>query len=187
MTPTKQEKIILGVLVMALVIIFRKTFKNIAMSAIAKTWDYVSDRRINTLHPILREDARAFINEAAKQGIKLRVTSALRTFEEQQAIYNQGRTTPGRIVSNARPGTSYHNYGLAIDVVEIKDGKALWENPRWDLIGEIGKSFGFSWGGDFRSFKDRPHFEKPFGLSVSELLAKRNAGHINPEGYVNMA
>ena len=187
MLAEKQERILLGVIVIALIFLFRKTFKNLAMEVVNQTWDVVSDRRINTLHPIIRQDARAFINAAAAEGIKLRVVSALRTFEEQQKIYNQGRVTPGRIVSNAKPGTSFHNYGLAIDVVEIKDGKALWENPRWNRIAEIGKSFGFFWGGDFRSFKDRPHFEKSFGFSTRELLAKRQGGLITPDGYVNVA
>jgi hypothetical protein len=104
-------------------------------------------------------------------GIQLRVTSALRTFEEQTTLYAQGRSTLGKIVTNAKAGKSLHNYGLAIDVVEIKNGQALWKNNNWDAIAELGKSIGFDWGGDWRSFKDKPHFEMMFGKELDELLS----------------
>lgn len=134
-------------------------------------WDDVTKRRIQTLHPKIREMATAFILDAQSQGIKLRVTSALRTFAEQRELYNQGRSTPGRKVTNATPGRSWHNYGLALDVVEIKEGAVLWDNPNWPRIGQIGKKHGFEWGGDWTSFQDKPHFEySPF--STSEALRR---------------
>lgn len=63
----------------------------------------------------------------SKHGIKLRVAQATRTIAQQNALYAQGRTAPGRIVTNAKGGESYHNYGLAIDVIEIKNGKTNWK------------------------------------------------------------
>jgi peptidoglycan LD-endopeptidase CwlK len=156
-------------------------------NAIIETiWDQVTEYRISKLHPAIRERARSFIAAAAQQGIFLRITDGVRTFDEQSALYAKGRTEPGSIVTNANAGESYHNYGLAIDVVEIKDGKGLYENPNWDKIAAIGKSFGFKWGGDFKSIRDLPHFEYTGGFSLSQLLSKYNAGQIDGSGYITI-
>ena len=119
-------------------------------------------------------------------GIKLRVVSALRTWAEQDELYAQGRTKSGKIVTNARAGQSLHNFGLAIDVVEIKNGKALWKNPNWNKIAALGKSIGFAWGGNFKTIKDKPHFEKRFGRSLVQLRQLYASGKREGE-YVNLA
>ena len=152
-----------------------------------KTWDIHSDRRIAKLHPEIQAMAKEFIIRADRElGIKLRVASGLRTFKEQQDLYDKGRSKPGKIVTNAKPGDSFHNYGLAIDVVEIKDGKAIWKNPRWQQIADLAKSIGFKWGGDWKSFKDRPHFEFSFGKSLADLKELYHQGGRQGE-YVNLA
>ncbi len=169
----------------------RKQIKQMASKTIEfiqnKTWDIITDRRLASLHPQIRKRANEFILRAEKElGIKLRVTSALRTWKEQEKLYAKGRTTKGNVVTNAKPGKSLHNYGLALDVVEIKNGKALWTNPNWSKIAALGKSLGFSWGGDWKSFKDKPHFEMRFGKTLSDLQALYTSG--NREGeYVNLA
>lgn len=185
--------IVAVVVVPVLIIAFkkRKKIKEITMESInwlkEKTWDFHSDRRINTLHPLVRAKAKEFIIRAEKElGIKLRVTSALRTWAEQDELYAKGRTTSGKIVTNAKGGQSLHNYGLAIDVVEIRNGSAIWNNSRWNEIAALGKSLGFSWGGDWRSFKDKPHFEIKFGRSLSDLQALYRSGNRDGE-YVNLA
>lgn len=90
-----------------------------------RTWDFITNQRIRTLHPKVQQSAIDFVNEVeSKHGIKLRVAQATRAIAQQNALYDQGRTVPGKIVTNAKGGESYHNYGLAIDVVEIKNGKA---------------------------------------------------------------
>ncbi|MEW7289628.1 M15 family metallopeptidase [Aquimarina sp. 2304DJ70-9] len=145
-----------------------------------KTWDIISDRRINTLHPLIRSKAKEFIIRAEKElGIKLRVTSALRTWQEQTRLYNQGRSVPGSKVTNAKAGESYHNYGLAFDVVEIKNGKAIWNNPNWEKIGVLGKSLGFEWGGDWVSLVDKPHFQMRFRKHHTELAQLYHSGQRN--------
>jgi peptidoglycan L-alanyl-D-glutamate endopeptidase CwlK len=157
----------------------------IQRNKLMQLWDdAVTWKRIQSLHPAIRERAKQFIQAAAKQGIFLRITSGLRTFDEQADLYAQGRTAPGSIVTNAKPGSSYHNYGLAFDVVEIKDGKGLWDNPRWAQIGAMGKTFGFEWGGDWTSIKDLPHFQYPPGNNPSALLAQYNAGKVDSNGYL---
>lgn len=140
-------------------------------------WDPMTEVRLQLLAPELRTAARKMINTAEDKGIYLRIPSdgGLRTFEEQQTIYNKGRIAPGNIVTYAMPGQSYHNYGLAFDVVEIKDGKALWNNPNWLTIGAIGKRYGFDWGGDWMK-PDKPHFEMTFGKSPYALLEMKKAG-----------
>jgi len=140
--------------------------RNIVTEAV---WDVVSERRIKTLHIDIQDRVRNVLINAEKQGIYLRVTSAFRSFSEQNALYAKGRTAAGKIVTYAKAGESNHNYGVAFDVVEIADGKAIWTNPNWYKIGAIGKAQGFDWGGDWTSFKDKPHFEDS---SLAKLLKK---------------
>jgi RHS repeat-associated protein len=140
------------------------------------TWDPITNERISQLHPDVQGPAINFINQVELDlGIKLRVTQGLRTFAEQDALYAIGRTAPGFIVTNAKGGQSYHNYGLALDVVEIRNGKAIW-NTNWSGISRIGINNGFEWGGNFRSISDKPHFQMTFGYSISDLLNLYNTG-----------
>lgn len=151
-----------------------------------KTWDKHTDARIKTLHPLVRAKFIQFIIRAEKELKKqLRVTSGLRTIKEQNNLYAQGRSRPGKIVTNAKGGKSYHNFGLAVDIVEIKNGKALWTNPDWGKISELGKSLGLEWGGDWTSIKDKPHFQLSFGKSTSKLFALYNKGKRDGE-YVRL-
>lgn len=163
-----------------------------------KSWDIVSDQRISTLHPLVIGKAKEFIIRAEKElGIKLRVVSALRSWAEQTALFNQpfdgkDNDRDGKIdeadekVTNAKAGSSYHNFGLALDVVEIKNGKALWTNPNWSKIAALGKSIGFEWGGDWKSFKDKPHFQYTFGKTLAQLRDLYQSGHRTGD-YVNLA
>lgn len=145
------------------------------------TWDQVTNNRIALLHPLLRPTASEFINRVEQRlGIRLRVTRSLCSFAEQDAIYAQGRTKPGKIVTNARGGDSFHNYGLAFDVVEIVNGTANW-NTRWKEIAEIGLQLGLEWGGNFKSLSDKPHFQKSFGLTVKQLRAMITNDNTYPE------
>lgn len=135
--------------------------------------DSISISRVQALHPMIREDVTKFITEAEESlGVTLRIVQGLRTIEEQNELYAKGRTKPGAKVTNARGGSSYHNYGLAIDLVEIKDAKANW-NFKYELLLPFAEKYGFKWGGHFTSIMDKPHFEKTFGLHWKEML-KRN-------------
>lgn len=136
-------------------------------------------RKLEDLHPRVRAMAQRLIDDAAKAGIPLTVTFTLRSMETQAALYAQGRTKPGKVVTNARPGYSFHNFGLALDVVPTEllqlpnwgDTREHqpFANELWRRVGAIGKAVGFRWGGDFKSIKDRPHFEWSGGLSLAEL------------------
>ena len=151
-----------------------------------KTWDFKTDMVISGLHPYIRERAVKLVKNLEKKGIKLRIYSGLRTFGEQAEIYAKGRTKAGKIVSKAKPGQSYHNYGLAFDAVEIKNGKALWENPDWEIIGREGEKLDFEWGGRWTRFRDLPHLQDSKGLHHTELLARYNKGDMFGK-FVNLA
>lgn len=139
----------------------------------------LSEHLISRLHECIQERARELIRRAAEEGIALVVTQGLRTFAEQQALYDQGRTKPGKIVTNAPPGSSWHNFGLAFDVAELVAGKYHYPSDLawWTHIGELGKALELDWGGDFHTFVDRPHFEYHPHLR----LADARAGHLPPD------
>lgn len=122
----------------------------------------------------VREYAIELIKRAYKEGIYVQITSGYRSNAEQTKLYNQGRTTKGNIVTNAKAGQSIHNYGLAIDYVLVsEDGnQAIWVvNDKWKRVAAIGKSMGFQWGGDWKSFRDYPHLDMQKGISLSQLAA----------------
>lgn len=118
-----------------------------------------SEKAIATLLPRVQPCARLLVIAAARQGITIKVTSALRTYAEQDDLYAQGRTAPGRPVTNAPAGYSNHNFGLAFDVTIFDDGHPVYESPEYKTLGAIGKSMGLTWGGDWASIDDEPHFE----------------------------
>ena len=115
-----------------------------------------------------------FLKYAKSKGIDLKVVSGYRDCQEQTALYSQGRTKGGQVVTNSKCGDSFHNYGLAFDVVPVEGGKINWNSNQWDLIGAMGKRFGFKWGGDFRTFKDKPHFEWSANTSIASLKKQYN-------------
>ena len=150
--------------------------------------DKLSIIRIETLHPAVRDSAMRVLEKADKAltgRATLRIATALRSFQEQTDLYAQGRTKPGAVVTWARAGYSFHNYGLAFDIVLIIDGKtASWNMqqdydldhlPDWMEVVRICKEEGWQWGGDWKTKKDYPHFEKRFGYTESALLKKYNA------------
>jgi len=123
------------------------------------------------LDPSIQAMAVALLSEAWKAGIPLLVTNGYRSMDEQQRLYDQGRTTPGDIVTNAKPGSSWHNFSLAFDVAVLNSNdEPSYPNDQalWQRIGQIGKEVGLSWGGDFSSFVDRPHFEHHPGMTLAQ-------------------
>jgi peptidoglycan L-alanyl-D-glutamate endopeptidase CwlK len=133
---------------------------------------------IGKLDPSIQGMAQQVLVNAANEGIDLVVTQGLRDNALQAQLYAQGRTAPGAIVTNAPPGSSWHNFGLAFDVAVLKDGKATWpENEAlWQRIGAIGKAVGLEWGGDFHTINDRPHFEYHPGLTLAMARAGQRPG-----------
>jgi hypothetical protein len=147
----------------------------------ASEWqaDPRSERNLATLEPTTAKLAREHLRRLAAEGYTFKITSGTRTFSEQAALFAKGRTAPGQKVTNARPGSSWHNFGLAYDLTLFQgDRNPVWEHPAYDLAGRIGKDLGLRWGGDFKSIVDRPHFERPIGLTLAEARQKYPLGRV---------
>lgn len=160
--------------------------------------DNLTLKRIETAHPLLRDELKCILTDIEKaittKYATFRFSHVFRTFKEQDELYAKGRTKPGPKVTNAKGGDSYHNYGLAVDIVELldKDKNGTFETASWDVnldadfdskadwieVVEIFKRYGWEWGGDWR-FTDKPHFQKTFGLSISQLKTIEKDG----QGY----
>ncbi len=150
--------------------------------------DASSEKRIALLHPLIRDEVTALIekaNKATGNDITIRIVQGLRTIEEQNELYAQGRTKPGKKVTNAKGGYSYHNYGLAIDFAFlVKDkGEISWDTKKdwdgdkiadWLEVAQIFIKAGYEWGGLWKSPVDYPHFQKTFGFKTADLLKKYN-------------
>ena len=146
---------------------------------INEKYDYRTEVQLLSLDPLFRNKVRALLKRARKEGIELRVIEGHRSCERQNKLFAQGRTTPGNKVTNARCGQSPHNYSMpgigAADVYEFKDGKILYKNPNWDRIGQIAVEVGLEWGGNWKSFKDRPHVQDLRGRSIASLYREFQA------------
>jgi len=130
----------------------------------------INSRSLDDLAPPAKQRAEAFISAAKAKGIDLLVTSTYRDNESQDALYAQGRTAPGNIVTRAKAGQSWHNYRCALDVVPLVNGKAIWDDQAvWKQVGAIGKSCGLEWAGDWVTFKEFPHFQYTGGLTLAQL------------------
>ncbi len=138
--------------------------------------DERSEKSIVTLQPEVRPYARALVKKAASMEITIKVISGLRTYEEQDDLYAQGRTKSGCIVTRARGGYSNHNFGIAFDIGVFNGSRYVEESPVYKAIGAIGTDLGLDWGGNWKSIKDEPHFQLRPGWakenSESEMLAQ---------------
>lgn len=147
--------------------------------------EQATELKINALHPAIREEVKRLVNEcnnALTGRAQMIVVQGYRTFEEQNNLYAQGRTKPGSVVTQAKGGQSYHNYGLAIDFCLRVDGKDIsWDTAKdfdqdgiadWIEVARIFQREGYTWG---KAFNDLPHFEKTFKLNWRDMLKKYDA------------
>ena len=155
--------------------------------------DKITLNRLQTLHPIWREYVidvwEKEVTKALTGRAYCRATRVACTWEEQDGLFAQGRTrlhdAHGNrlgIVTYARGGSSWHNYGLAFDIVLIVDNKTASYKTSldydgdgiadWMEVADIFKRHSFEWGGDWlKPNTDAPHFQNRFGLTIEE--AKR--------------
>ena len=128
---------------------------------------------VSGLNKVVYQSAIEVIKRAYKEGIYVQYSAGYRSYAEQDALYAQGRTKSGNIVTNARGGQSNHNFGLAVDFfLYDSKGNAVWTvDSNWRRVAQIGKDLGFEWGGDWKSFPDAPHLEMTGGLSLAQLRA----------------
>lgn len=123
---------------------------------------------MNRMDQEFRVKLAAFEAMLREHGLHVKMVCGCRSAEEQNRLYALGRTKPGRIVTNARGGYSWHNFGLAADYAFIKDGKLTWDGP-WTTFGIIARECGLEWGGDWQRFPDRPHVQLRKGRSLAQM------------------
>ena len=128
--------------------------------------DSISVARLQSVCPVLADKITQMSVMLEQESIVIRVVQGLRTWPEQDALYAQGRTTPGKIVTNVKGGQSWHNMGLAVDCVPSAAiaGSAYvpdWnsEHPSWRRMIAVGQSLGLESGSSWRTFPDQPHFQ----------------------------
>ena len=152
--------------------------------------DKLTIDRIAQAHPKIREELKQYYiecNNLLPKGVRLRFAYVYRSIAEQNVLYNQRPK-----VTNAKGGQSIHNYGLAMDYVIMldKDNNGTFETIEWDLkspyhkvVVDYFKSKGYEWGGDWKSFKDYPHFQKAFGHTWQSLKLKDSFKDVNGLTY----
>lgn len=169
--------------------------------------DTISIDRAKLLHPKVSQEVINIITEIEHnifpKSIRIRIAQGLRTIDEQNELYAQGRTKPGKIITKAKGGSSYHNYGLAIDFALLydKDGNGEFEELSWDTAKDFDKNgmadwksvvtlfeaHGWEWGGRWRTFSDLPHVQKTFEYRWQALLDKYLKNDFVPgTRYVNI-
>jgi len=128
--------------------------------------DFQSEAKLQNLYPRLADKVRQMADMLASEGIYIRVVQGLRTWQEQQTLYAQGRTQPGKIVTNAVGGYSYHNFGLAADCCpsEFAPGQPFnpdWNSshPSWKRMETVAVSLGLTSGANWKRIIDAPHVQ----------------------------
>ena len=133
-------------------------------------------RDIRLLHPKLQKIVGYVVRDCVKGGLPILITQTWRTREEQAALYAIGRSVPGSIVTNLLYPDSPHCWGVAFDFCRNVKGREYDDSDGFFAkVGKIGKSYGLAWGGDFRTFVDKPHLELAEFLpqnSVRTLIAQ---------------
>jgi peptidoglycan L-alanyl-D-glutamate endopeptidase CwlK len=137
----------------------------------------ITSRSTADLSPQTQKKADELVSLCAGTGIDLLIISTYRDLEAQAALYAQGRTTKGRIVTNARPGMSYHNWRVAFDAIAIINGKALWRvrnddrtlTTQWRAVVDLAKGIGLETGADWSSITDDDHFQFTESITLAQF------------------
>ena len=131
----------------------------------------INSRKIEDLTPDTQAKCRNFEELCSLANIDVLITSTYRDNESQAVLYAQGRTGPGKKVTNAGSGHSWHNHRVAFDFVPIVAGKAIWDdNKLWATCGAIANECGLEWGGNWK-FSDKPHCQNTQGKTIQDALA----------------
>jgi|SRR5579863_1351826 len=149
--------------------------------------DSLSEARLAEVEPTLAARVRKMADQLSGEGISIRVVQSLRTWQEQAALYAKGRDADGnvvdksQVVTNAKPGSSWHNFALAVDVAPFDGGIPDWniEHPAWKRIVAVGESVGLVSGSTWRTFPDWPHFQSkeiPVSPTAEDVIALNNEG-----------
>lgn len=118
----------------------------------------LNSRNLDDLRPDVRVNAERLLELCKKQELKILITQTKRDNEYQAYLYAQGRTRPGKIVTKSKT-TTFHGAGLAIDFCQNIKGFEYADTGFFQNVAILAKHIGFSWGGDWLSFTDRPHLQ----------------------------
>ena len=141
------------------------------------TIDVRSAANIATLRKDAQAKAREWLLKCLDAGINVKIITGLRTYQEQDDLYAQGRTKAGPKVTNAPAGYSWHNFGVGWDfVVFDADGEPQWESPLMEKCGRIAESLGLEWGGHWTGFQDTPHIQIKTGCTLAEARQRVKDG-----------
>ena len=153
-----------------------------------------NQEKIKTLHPEIRNATSSMLTNLKKDNVNVEISLATRTYEEQDRLYSKGRNEKGeiidesKVVTYAKGGQSYHNFGLAFDVeVYNENGTKNWnkQSEAWQKVINEGKKQGFVAGAEWNDFPDLPHFENSFGNTQSALRYNIQNNKMK-DGYVNV-
>lgn len=127
--------------------------------------------KIKSLKPLVGRMAQELIDRMKKEhNVDILITSGFRDPKEQDAIYAQGRTKPGPIVTQAKGGQSLHNFGVAFDCVPVIGGKPYW-NSTYEITAKVAHEIGLEHGD--RGYVDLPHFQCLLGHSLEDFQQNR--------------
>ncbi len=126
---------------------------------------------LSFLKPKVRRLCEALIAKCAEAGFEVKMVRGSRSIEKQDEYYAQGRTTPGKIITNARGGQSYHNYGVAFDIRPTVSDELKKEF--YEKAGPMGEELGLEWGGRWTTIIDPPHFQYTAGYSIEDFKEGR--------------
>lgn len=135
--------------------------------------DANSEARLTLVCPKLADKIHTMASILQQENLEIRVIQGFRSWAEQDALYAQGRTAPGSKVTNAPGGSSWHNFGLAVDCAPDDPTKAGYQidwnadHPQWKRMEEVGRSLGLYAGADFKRLVDAPHFQMTGRFPVS--------------------
>lgn len=150
------------------------------------SYDIRSERNIGTLLPEMQKKAREIMKAAyawsGRKSFFFSILSGTRTYGEQNVLFNKRPK-----VTNARGGQSNHNFGIAIDIgIFDMKGKYLTgatrteETAYAELATAVKASVkGIEWGGDWKTFKDQPHYEFATGMTITQKRVAFEAGELN--------
>jgi len=141
------------------------------------------DNNIDHLQPEMARRVKQWLNACKAEKLNVFLVETLRSYQRSDELYAQGRTLPGKKVTNAKAGQSYHNFGLSVDCVpKDKNGNPTWDfdpfGPMWKRVVELAQINGLAWGGFWKTFKDYPHFQL---IEVPQLTICRKKW---PGGYI---
>lgn len=123
----------------------------------------VSEKRLKRLHPDLLRVVRRMQSLNTDPDFGAIITCTVRTVEEQKQLVKSGASR----TMNSRHIPGKDGYAKAVDFAVTIQGKVRWDWPLYQRLAKLMKQaatkekVSVEWGGDWKTFKDGPHFQLP--------------------------